>query len=232
MALLELRDVKYSYKNEYQTVEAVKGISYSFEKGKMYAVVGKSGSGKTTLLSLMAGLDLPTEGEILFEGVSTSSMDIEKYRRQSVAVIYQNFMLFPLLTLAENVMFPMEQNGTDAKTAYRRAKELLLKVGLKEDQCDRYPAMISGGEKQRVAIARALGMNTPVILADEPTGNLDSANSRKIMDVLKDLAHKDNYCVIMVTHDDAFAEETDELLRLSDGLAVGSPKRTRMFSVE
>ncbi|MBQ2478081.1 MAG: ABC transporter ATP-binding protein [Erysipelotrichales bacterium] len=220
MALLELRNVKYSYKNEYQTVDAVKGISYVFDKGKMYSIVGRSGSGKTTLLSLIAGLDLPTEGEVVFEGVSTADRDIEKYRRESAAVIYQNFMLFPLLTLAENVMFPMEQNGMDTKKAYEKAMELLRKVGLTDDQANRYPAMISGGEKQRVAIARALGTGAKVILADEPTGNLDSANGRNIMEILSKLAHEDNYCVIVVTHDDSFAAKADEILRISDGLAA------------
>ncbi|MBQ1386581.1 MAG: ABC transporter ATP-binding protein [Erysipelotrichales bacterium] len=232
MALLELRNVKYSYKNEYQTVDAVKGISYVFDKGKMYSIVGRSGSGKTTLLSLIAGLDLPTEGEVVFEGVSTADRDIEKYRRESAAVIYQNFMLFPLLTLAENVMFPMEQNGMDTKKAYEKAMELLRKVGLTDDQANRYPAMISGGEKQRVAIARALGMGTPMILADEPTGNLDSSNSRNIIEILKHLAHDDDYCVIVVTHDEGFAAEADEMIHLKDGRRITDTARTRVFTIE
>ncbi|MBQ1385382.1 MAG: ABC transporter ATP-binding protein [Erysipelotrichales bacterium] len=220
MALLELKDVKYSYRNEYQTVDAVKGISYSFDVGKMYAIVGKSGSGKTTLLSLMAGLDIPTAGEVLYDGKSTAKMNLNKYRRENVAVIYQNFMLFPLLTLTENVMFPMEQVHVPLSKAKAKAKEMMTKVGLKEDQFRRYPAMISGGEKQRVAIARALGTGAKVILADEPTGNLDSANGRNIMEILSKLAHEDNYCVIVVTHDDSFAAKADEILRISDGLVV------------
>ncbi len=220
MALLELKDVKYSYKNEYQTVDAVKGISYTFDAGKMYAIVGKSGSGKTTLLSLMAGLDLPTSGEILYEGKPTSKINLNKYRREKVAVVYQNFMLFPLLTLTENVMFPMEQVHVPLSKAKARAKEMMKKVGLEESQFKRFPAMISGGEKQRVAIARAIGTGAKVILADEPTGNLDSANGNNIMDILTKLAREDNYCVIMVTHDESFARRADEILRISDGLLV------------
>ena len=220
MALLELKDVKYSYKNEYQTVDAVKGISYTFDAGKMYAIVGKSGSGKTTLLSLMAGLDLPTSGEILYEGKPTSKINLNKYRREKVAVVYQNFMLFPLLTLTENVMFPMEQVHVPLSKAKARAKEMMKKVGLEESQFKRFPAMISGGEKQRVAIARAIGTGAKVILADEPTGNLDSANGNNIMEILTKLAREDNYCVIMVTHDESFARRADEILRISDGLLV------------
>ncbi|MBQ1505354.1 MAG: ABC transporter ATP-binding protein [Erysipelotrichales bacterium] len=220
MALLELKDVKYSYKNEYQTVDAVKGISYTFDAGKMYAIVGKSGSGKTTLLSLMAGLDLPTSGEILYEGKPTSKINLNKYRREKVAVVYQNFMLFPLLTLTENVMFPMEQVHVPLSKAKARAKEMMKKVGLEESQFKRFPAMISGGEKQRVAIARAIGTGAKVILADEPTGNLDSANGNNIMEILTKLAREDNYCVIMVTHDESFAGRADEILRISDGLLV------------
>ena len=220
MALLELKDVKYSYKNEYQTVDAVKGISYTFDAGKMYAIVGKSGSGKTTLLSLMAGLDLPTSGEILYEGKPPSKINLNKYRREKVAVVYQNFMLFPLLTLTENVMFPMEQVHVPLSKAKARAKEMMKKVGLEESQFKRFPAMISGGEKQRVAIARAIGTGAKVILADEPTGNLDSANGNNIMEILTKLAREDNYCVIMVTHDESFAGRADEILRISDGLLV------------
>ena len=220
MALLELKDVKYSYKNEYQTVDAVKGISYTFDAGKMYAIVGKSGSGKTTLLSLMAGLDLPTSGEILYEGKPTSKINLNKYRREKVAVVYQNFMLFPLLTLTENVMFPMEQVHVPLSKAKARAKEMMKKVGLEESQFKRFPAMISGGEKQRVAIARAIGTGAKVILADEPTGNLDSANGNNIMEILTKLAREDDYCVIMVTHDESFAGRADEILRISDGLLV------------
>ena len=217
MSVFELRDVKYVYQSQYQSVEALKGISCAFEPGKVYAVMGSSGSGKTTLLSLMAGLDVPTEGSVLCEGVSTADIDLEQYRRERVAVIYQDFRLFPLLTVAENVMYPMELRGMKPAEAKKRAAELISKVGLPETTLDRFPAMLSGGEQQRVAIARALGMETKVLLADEPTGNLDSKNSENIFGILEALAHEDGYCVVIVTHDDELGKRADETFRLHDG---------------
>ena len=220
MSVFELRDVKYIYQSQYQSVEALKGISCAFESGRVYAVMGPSGSGKTTLLSLMAGLDVPTEGSVFCEGISTDDIDLEQYRRERVAVIYQDFRLFPLLTAAENVMYPMELRGMRAIDAKNRAAELIEKVGLPETVLDRFPAMLSGGEQQRVAIARALGMDTKVILADEPTGNLDSENSEKIYGILESLAHEDGYCVIIVTHDEELGKRVDEVFHLHDGELV------------
>ena len=220
MGVFELRDVKYVYQTQYQKVAALKGISHSFDAGLVHAVVGKSGSGKTTLLSLMAGLDLPTEGEVLCGGVSTVRMKLEEYRREKVAVIYQSFRLFPLLTVAENVMYPMELRGMKMKEAKAKAAELVARVGLPATALDRYPTMLSGGEQQRVAIARALGMDTKIMLADEPTGNLDTANSDNIFGILQQLAHEDDYCVIIVTHDMGIAARADRVLELRDGAVV------------
>ncbi len=217
MKCVVLKNIQYVYETQYQKVEALKGISYSFEAGKVHAIVGRSGSGKTTLLSLMAGLDLPTEGEVLCGGVSTAEAKLEAYRREKVAVIYQNFRLFPLLTVAENVMYPMELRGMKVRDAREKAAELIARVGLPESALNRYPTMLSGGEQQRVAIARALGMETGILLADEPTGNLDTANSENIASLLCDLAHKDGYCVIIVTHDMALASKADCILELRDG---------------
>jgi len=217
MAMLQLRDVRYTYQTQYQKVEALKGISHSFESGKVHAIVGRSGSGKTTLLSLMAGLDLPTGGEVICDGVSTADVSLERYRREKVAVIYQSFRLFPLLTVAENVMYPMELRGMKTREARAKAAELVARVGLPESSLDRYPTMLSGGEQQRVAIARALGMDTGILLADEPTGNLDTANSENIASLLCRLAHEEGYCVIIVTHDMALAAKADLVLELSDG---------------
>ena len=217
MSAIELRNVKYVYQTKYQRVEALQGISYSFEPGKVYAIMGSSGCGKTTLLSLMAGLDVPTEGSVLCQGVSTADIDLEQYRRERVAVIYQDFRLFPLLTVAENVMYPMELRGMKPAAAKKRAAELIGKVGLPETVLDRFPAMLSGGEQQRVAVARALGIESKVLLADEPTGNLDSKNSEYVFDILASLAHEDGYCVIVVTHDDALGKRADETIRIHDG---------------
>ena len=220
MSAIELRDVKYVYRSQYQSVEALRGVSCAFEAGRVYAVMGRSGSGKTTMLSLMAGLDVPTEGSVLCDGVSTADIDLERYRRERVAVIYQDFRLFPLLTVAENVMYPMELRGVRPAAAKKRAAELIAKVGLPDTALDRFPAMLSGGEQQRVAIARALGMETKVLLADEPTGNLDSENGDNVFRVLQALAHDDGYCVVIVTHDEELGRRVDETLRLHDGRLV------------
>ena len=220
MSLFELKNVGYIYRTQYQQVEALRNISCSFKAGEMCAVMGTSGSGKTTLLSLMAGLDVPTSGEVLLDGVSTAAMDLSRYRREKIAVIYQDFRLFPLLTVQENVMYPMELRGMKTREAKERAAELVARVALPKTALDRFPAMLSGGEQQRVAIARALGMETKVLLADEPTGNLDTANSEAIVEILKDLAHKEGYCVVVVTHDEKIGQEADRLLRLRDGQII------------
>ena len=217
MSVIELRNVKYVYQTQYQRVEALRGISYAFDPGKVYTIMGSSGGGKTTLLSLMAGLDVPTEGSVLCEGVSTADINLEQYRRERVAVIYQDFRLFPMLTVAENVMYPMELRGMKPAAAKNHAAELIQKVGLPETVLDRFPAMLSGGEQQRVSIARALGMDTNVLLADEPTGNLDSKNSDHIFGILESLAHEDGYCVVIVTHDEELGKRADEALRIHDG---------------
>lgn len=217
MAVFELRDVKYVYSTKYQNVEALKNVTCSFERGQVYAVMGASGSGKTTLLSLMAGLDVPTSGTVLCDGASTAECDLEKYRREKVAVIYQDFRLFPLLTVAENIMYPMELRGVKPSEAKERASELIERVGLPGTTLGRFPAMLSGGEQQRVAIARALGMETKVILADEPTGNLDEDNTGKVFDILSKLAHEDGYCVVIVTHDENIGAASDKILRIRDG---------------
>lgn len=217
MAILELNQVTYSYRSRYQQVDALKGVSYGFELGKLYALVGKSGSGKSTLLSLMAGLDLPQEGQILYEGRSTKELNLTRYRREKAAVIYQSFRLFPLLTVAENITYPMELRRVPQKAAKTRVAELLQKVNLPASAANRFPSMLSGGEQQRVAIARALSMETKLLLADEPTGNLDTENSLNIITLLRDLAHNDGYCVIVVTHDMEIAALADEVLTMRDG---------------
>lgn len=215
MTLLELRDVTYRY---HKTAAAVLcGMSCAFETGKLYAIVGKSGAGKSTLMSLMAGLDLSDSGEILFEGTPTGKLDLDEYRRRKIAVIYQDFALFPLLTVLENILYPMELCGLDRAQARQEAKRLAQKVSLPEELLDRYPSRISGGEQQRVAIARGLTMDRRLLLADEPTGNLDSENSDIIIDLLRQLAHEENRCVIVVTHDLTVMDRADEVYRLSDG---------------
>ena len=214
---ISLKNVSYSYKGKFQTVKAVDGVSYEFEAGKCYAIIGKSGSGKTTLLSLMAGLDLPTEGEIIVDGKSTKDWDRNQMRRDAVSVIYQNYNLFPLLTVQENIQYPLDLKKMPRKESVALAREVRERVELPAGYDKRLPSHLSGGEQQRVAIARTLAQGCKIILADEPTGNLDSTNTRNIVEILRSLAHDDGCTVIIVTHDPAVAEQADTVLQMKDG---------------
>ena len=220
MSILIANEVVYEYRNAYQTVRAVYGVDCEFEQGLVYASVGSSGSGKTTFLSLLAGLDVPTSGSIELDGRSTSEIDRDEYRLNHVSVIYQNFNLFQHLTVLENAAYPLYVRNVGGKEADAVAREKLLQVGLKEDQFKRLPNMLSGGEQQRVAIARALASGSEIILADEPTGNLDSTNSQNIVEILHRLAHENDRCVIIVTHDPAVAEAADVVLNMKDGKLI------------
>ena len=217
---ITLNNVSYSYQGKYQTVRAVNNVSYDFEAGKLYAIIGSSGSGKTTLLSLMAGLDLPTEGEIVVNGKSTKAWNRNNLRREHIGVIYQNYNLFPLLTVSENIRYPLKLKHMNGKQAKELAQKMRQRVGLVEAYDNRMPRQLSGGEQQRVAIARTLAQGCKIILADEPTGNLDSANTGNIVDILKSLAHDDGCTVVIVTHDPSVAEQADVVLRMKDGCWV------------
>ncbi len=214
---ISLKNVSYSYRGKYQTVRAVNGVSYDFEPGKCYAIIGKSGSGKTTLLSLMAGLDLPTEGSIIVDGKTTKEWNRNRLRRDAVSVIYQNYNLFPLLTVQENIRYPLDLKKMPKKEAAALAKQVRERVELSESYDNRLPAHLSGGEQQRVAIARTLAQGCKIILADEPTGNLDSTNTRNIVEILRSLAHDEGCTVIIVTHDPSVAEQADAVLQMKDG---------------
>ena len=220
MSVVSAKEVTYEYRNAYQTVRAVNGVSCEFEKGLVYAIVGSSGSGKTTFLSLLAGLDVPTTGTIELDGRSTAEIDRDAYRLNHVSVIYQNFNLFQHLTVLENAAYPLYVRKMGSKDTDAVAREKLLQLGLTEDQLGRLPNMLSGGEQQRVAIARALASGSEIILADEPTGNLDSTNSRSIVGILRDLAHEHDRCVIIVTHDPAVADAADVVLKMKDGRLI------------
>jgi putative ABC transport system ATP-binding protein len=216
MTGLKIENVTYRYKNGDRDV--LKEVSCAFEEGKLTSIVGPSGSGKTTLLSIMAGLDSPVTGSVHIGDDDLKELDLDQYRRERVSMIFQAFHLFPLLTALENVCYPMEMNGVNKKDAVERAKELLESVHISEDKHNRYPSNLSGGEQQRVAIARALSTGARVLMADEPTGNLDVANGEAIMDILRSLAHNENYCVIVVTHNLEIAEASDLVFRMSDGV--------------
>lgn len=213
MTILELNHVGFRYRPDRPVLE---DVNCRFETGVFYALVGKSGAGKSTLLSLMAGLDLPTEGEILFEGRSTAGIDLSEYRRRYASVIYQDFALLPLLTVQENIQYPMALCGVPPQEAAQQARELARRVSLPEELLDRYPSRISGGEQQRVAIARSLTLDRRLLLADEPTGNLDSENSDIVIDLLRRLAHEEDRCVIVVTHDLSVMDQADVTYRVRD----------------
>lgn len=217
MELLQADQVSFSYVNRFQRVDAVKNVSCRFETGKAYAIVGKSGSGKTTLLSLLGGLENPTEGDVLYEGTPLRNMDRDAYRRDVAAVIYQSLNLFPLLTAVENVMYPLILRGAAVNEARARAETALRSVGMQADQFKRLPSRLSGGEQQRVAIARAVCADNRIILADEPTGNLDITNGDQVVSILLRLAHEQDRCVIVVTHDLEIADQMDEVLMMKDG---------------
>ncbi len=216
MSVLMLSNVTYRYRNA--KAPAVSDVSCRFEPGALYAIVGPSGSGKSTLLSMLAGLDLPTEGEISFGGESLTKLDLDLYRRECISMIFQAFQLFPLLTVVENVCYPMELCGIKPSDARLRAEELLECVGITREQMKRFPTHLSGGEQQRVAIARSLASGAKTLLADEPTGNLDVANTKNVMEILHSLAHEEGYCVIVVTHDLEVAEMADVVFRMKDGM--------------
>ncbi len=212
-----LNNICFEYRNKYRRVEAVKSVSCRFEAGKMYAIMGASGSGKTTLLSIIAGLRLPSSGEITVDGIPMSTADRCKLRREKISVIYQDFNLFPLLTVIENTAYPLLIRKINKTEAENTAKEKLASVGITDDMLVQLPRMLSGGEQQRVAIARSLASGSKIILADEPTGSLDSENGKNIVDILKRLAHKEDCCVIIVTHDPSVAEEADVVMKMRDG---------------
>lgn len=220
MSILQAQNVHYIYQSKYQKVHAVKGIDFEFEEGRFYAIVGKSGCGKTTFLSLLAGLDLPTEGQIVYSDKSTAERNRDEYRLRAISLICQSYNLFPLLTVEENVIYPMLLRGVKENDAKYITHKKLKDVGLGDTYYRRLPAMLSGGEQQRVAIARALASDARIILADEPTGNLDTENSEIVFSLLQRLAHEEGYCIIVVTHDTAIADKADKVLRLRDGALI------------
>ena len=215
MSAISLQNVSYTYRGA--ATPAVNDVSCAFEAGRLYAIVGPSGSGKSTLLSLLAGLDLPTQGEVFFGDKSLKDMDLDRYRREDISMIFQAFHLFPLMTVLENVCYPMELCGMHPKEAKERARPLLESVGIRQEKHGRFPANLSGGEQQRVAIARSLASGAKTLLADEPTGNLDAANTVNVIRILGQLAHEQGYCVIVVTHDPEVAELADQVYRVKDG---------------
>ena len=210
MAILSLDNICFSYGK----TPVLKDISYDFEKGKMYCIVGKSGAGKTTLLSLLSGLASPGSGKILYNGEDISKTNKYTFRSKYIGVIFQSFNLITKFTAAENVVLSMDIAGVKIKDKKQKALELLASVGLDEEEAERRVLKLSGGQQQRVAIARALSYDPDIILADEPTGNLDGETQKEIMEIFSSLA-KQGKCVILVSHSPEVAAMCDEKYELT-----------------
>lgn len=207
MSVLEMNNIRYSYDNKRNVLNS---INMTLEEGKMYAILGQSGCGKTTLLSLLGGLDSPVDGQILYDGQDIEKLGLANHRKNNVAFIFQSYNLIDYLTPKENV----------ALTAKLPPQPILGRVGLTEEECKRNVLKLSGGQQQRVAIARALASDTKVILADEPTGNLDEDTAAEIISILKECAHEMNKCVIIVTHSNDLAKQADTIFRLKKGKLI------------
>lgn len=220
MPILEVKDLYKTYGKDYREVTALNGVSFSVNKGEFIAIVGTSGSGKSTLMHLIGGVDSPTKGNIIVNGQDISEFsekELTLYRRKKVSIIYQFYNLMPMLNVRENITLPLELDGKIVED-----KELLsiLKLLGIEDKEFHYPGHLSGGQMQRVAIARALITNPAILLADEPTGNLDSKNTREIMQLFRDSNEKYNQTIIIVTHDENVAKMADRIIQIEDGKIV------------
>jgi len=217
--ILKLDKLNYSYIDGGYERVILQDLEYTFEKGKFYSILGPSGSGKTTLLSLISGLDTAKSGDIYFEGENVvKSIGLGKYRRNKIAIVFQQYNLISYLTGLENILVAMSETDNELpKNQKDVAYGLLQKFGIVKTKADRLVGQLSGGEQQRVAIARSLASNVNLIFADEPTGNLDTATEKEIIDVFKELAHEYGKTVIVVTHSDAVSALSDERLLLKDG---------------
>lgn len=219
MPLLQTKNVDYYYQDGDTRRYILKDVSVGFEKGRLYSILGQSGSGKTTFLSLISALDTPKEGEVLLEDEDIKKMGYEAFRRNKISIIFQSYNLIPYLTAVENVLVPMSITDNQLPDNHSTvAYNLLDYIGITKDKANRLVNQLSGGEQQRVAIARALATNVDIILADEPTGNLDEEMEQEIVDIFKELAHTHNKCVIMVTHSNEIAQQADEVLVLRKGV--------------
>lgn len=218
MTILSVKNISYCYEGAKNTI--FKNVDVDFESGKIYSIVGKSGAGKTSLLSLIAGLDKCTGGDILYKGKSLNNIDKDNYRAKDIGVIFQGYNLLTNTSALENILLSMDISGVKVKDKNAYAFELLSKVGIDRETALRKVLKLSGGEQQRIAIARALAHNPDVIIADEPTGNLDNETEDEILKILGDLAHKENKCVIIVTHSKKVSYFADEIWGLTKGKLI------------
>jgi putative ABC transport system ATP-binding protein len=212
--VLRLENVSYRYNDAKKDEYVFKNINYDFELGKVYVIKGRSGSGKTTLLSLISGLEKCTEGTIFYEDKDLKKMDLDVYRNTHIGIVFQSYNLLPHLTAIENVILAMDIAKLKIPNKRSRALELMLRVGLNESHANRRVLRLSGGEQQRIAIARSLAYNPKIIIADEPTGNLDKETEHEILEIFKKLAHDDHKCVIIVSHSLNVGSQADVIYEL------------------
>jgi putative ABC transport system ATP-binding protein len=222
--MIVVKGLRRSIRNGARTVEILKGIDFTVPRGQFAAIMGASGSGKSTLLGLLAGLDTPSAGNVLLNGTAISYLPedrLAQVRGRTIGFVFQSYQLIPTLTAFENVLLPYELNAEtrDGRAGRERAKDLLANVGL-GDRMDHYPVQLSGGEQQRVALARAFILKPPIVLADEPTGNLDTTNGAHVLELLLNLNRKEGTTLVLVTHDPMLASYADRRIVLRDGLIL------------
>lgn len=220
MSILKTKGLKKYYGSEPNIVRALDGVELDIEEGEFAAIVGTSGSGKSTLLHMLGGLDNPTEGTIIVAGKDISEMDEEKltvFRRRQIGFIFQNYNLVPMLNVYENIVLPLELDGKKKDQLY--LQKIITMLGL-EEKLKNMPNQLSGGQQQRVAIARALATKPSIILADEPTGNLDSRTSQDVLGLLKVTSSKLKQTIVMITHNEEIAQLADRRIRIEDGKIV------------
>ena len=220
MGILKLENVGYRYKDAPKDSYVLKNINYEFEQGKMYAIKGKSGSGKTTLLSLITGLEKCTEGKILYDEKDLKKMNLDKYRNTDIGIVFQSYNLLPRLTAIENIILSMDVSKVKIKNKKKKALELMKSVGLSEEHSKRKILKLSGGEQQRIAIARSLSYNPNIIIADEPTGNLDKDTENEILKIFRKLASEENKCIIIVTHSQNVCDKVDTVYELENKKSI------------
>jgi putative ABC transport system ATP-binding protein len=227
MAILEASNLTKIIDTGTHRVEILRGINLDVPAGQFVAIMGASGSGKSTLLGLLAGLDTATEGRVVLDGADITGLNEDELavvRGSKIGFVFQSYQLIPTLTAEENVLLPHELMGRDANSGAARARELLKRVGL-ADRMDHYPIQLSGGEQQRVALARAFMVKPPILMADEPTGNLDSVNGQHVLELLMDLNRHEGTTLVLVTHDQTLAARADRIVTLKDGQIVDDKMR-------
>ncbi|WP_417900380.1 ABC transporter ATP-binding protein [Bacillus haimaensis] len=216
-ALMEFSNVSYWYKQGGRKQTILQDVHASFDKGHFYSVIGPSGSGKTTFLSLASGLDFPKEGKILYNGTDIQDIGLSNFRNKFVSIVFQSYNLLPYMTAMQNIITAMEITGSKVKKKKEFVLEMLNKVGIDEKQSNQRVLTLSGGQQQRISIARALCCQSDFIVADEPTGNLDEDTAQEIVLLFKELAHKENKCIIVVTHNNEIAATSDVIVKIIRG---------------